>query len=41
MPNSYTQAQYQLISSDRERLELQLSGDWVIGNVLPNVNDLK
>ena len=41
MPNSYTQAQYHLVSSEKEHLELQLSGDWVIGNVLPNVNDLK
>ena len=41
MPNSNNQGRYQILSSDKGHLELQLSGDWVVGNVLPNFNDLK
>jgi phospholipid/cholesterol/gamma-HCH transport system permease protein len=41
MPNSYTQGQFKLLSNDAEHLELQLSGDWVIGSTLPTFTDIE
>jgi phospholipid/cholesterol/gamma-HCH transport system permease protein len=41
MPKPYRQCQYHIHPYNKNCLELQLSGDWVIGNDLPPLNDVK
>ena len=41
MPNPNSQSQYQIQSLKKGQLELQLSGDWVIGNKLPTLGIIK
>lgn len=41
MPNSFKQSHYQILASKTGYLELQLSGDWVIGSVVPTLNEVK
>ncbi len=41
MPNSNIQGQYQIQYSEKGQIELQLTGDWVIGNKLPTMDRIK
>ena len=41
MPKSYVQSHYQIVTPEDNYLELQLSGDWVIGNDIPSLNEIK
>lgn len=41
MTNPFTSSHYQIQPAGNGYLELQLSGDWVIGNALPSLNAIK
>ncbi|MCF6204834.1 MAG: ABC transporter permease [Methylococcaceae bacterium] len=41
MPKPHLQCQYHILPHKNGCLELQLSGDWVIGNNLPSMNDVQ